>query len=463
MPLSCIVARTKNSKKNGANGEPMMTMKWTTRCLLGVHLFVAAVGASSTYAGTLGPTGDLTNAPVESALSVAIEYYHPGLDHYFLTADPLEIEALSSGRFQGWVRTGEKFAVLPSGSSVAGSTPVCRFFSQLTGSHFYSGIPSECQDVRTRFADSWTLESDDVYRAFLPDSAGDCPAGTEAVYRLWNNRADSNHRYTTDPTVVQTMKARGYIAEGFGRALSIPVALCAPVGVACALAATNPAPIVGTPITISATCTGATTNYVWSGCDSTSDMCTTTSANEGIKTYGLVASGPYGTSDAVAVAIDWKSAAAGIGNAGSQAPSCTLSASNTAPAAGTAISLSVLCTVLPTSYTWTGCSSTGSTCTATSPNGGAITYRVTAMTPAGAATPTSITVNWQGSSTATTSSPSSSSSSSSATSSTSSSTSAAPPSRTPIASIPQGEARVISSNTMADAWQGPQPAGGGTI
>ncbi len=61
----------------------------------------------------------------------------------------------------------------------------------------------------------------------LPDSVtGACPAGTMAVYRMWNNRADSNHRYTTDLTVKAQMLARGYIAEGYG---PNQVIMCAPV------------------------------------------------------------------------------------------------------------------------------------------------------------------------------------------------------------------------------------------
>jgi hypothetical protein len=36
------------------------------------------------------------------------------------------------------------------------------------------------------------------------------------VYRLWNGRSDSNHRYTTDPLTRVTMIARGYVAEGYG-------------------------------------------------------------------------------------------------------------------------------------------------------------------------------------------------------------------------------------------------------
>jgi len=68
----------------------------------------------------------------------------------------------------------------------------------------------------------------ETYGAFdvpLPDlPTGTCAAGTIPVYRLWNNRIDTNHRYTTDVTIKQQMIARGYIAEGFGPE---GVAMCA--------------------------------------------------------------------------------------------------------------------------------------------------------------------------------------------------------------------------------------------
>ena len=51
----------------------------------------------------------------------------------------------------------------------------------------------------------------------LPNTTtGACPAGTVPVYRLWNQRFDSNHRFTTDPVVKAQMVARGYVAEGYG-------------------------------------------------------------------------------------------------------------------------------------------------------------------------------------------------------------------------------------------------------
>ena len=52
--------------------------------------------------------------------------------------------------------------------------------------------------------------------------------GTIPIYRAWNNRIDSNHRYTTDAAVQQAMIAKGYIAEGYGPG-AMPVAMCSPV------------------------------------------------------------------------------------------------------------------------------------------------------------------------------------------------------------------------------------------
>ena len=59
----------------------------------------------------------------------------------------------------------------------------------------------------------------------LPDAmSGACPTGTIPVYRLWNRRVDSNHRYVTDPALRLQMIARGYVPEGYGEG----VAMCAP-------------------------------------------------------------------------------------------------------------------------------------------------------------------------------------------------------------------------------------------
>ena len=49
--------------------------------------------------------------PVPS-MARAVEYYHAGFDHYFMTSDAAEIAALDRGKFQGWQRTGMSFNVV---------------------------------------------------------------------------------------------------------------------------------------------------------------------------------------------------------------------------------------------------------------------------------------------------------------------------------------------------------------
>ena len=162
-------------------------------------------------------------APPKAA---AIEYYNATLDHYFVSALAADIAALDSGTLHGWARTGLAFGAYLE--PAAGTSPVCRFYlpPQNGDSHFYSASPAECADVRARFP-SFVLEAPDVMYVALPDTAtGDCPPGTAKVYRLWNNRADSNHRYTVDAGVKAAMIARGYVAEGYG---PDAVIMCAPV------------------------------------------------------------------------------------------------------------------------------------------------------------------------------------------------------------------------------------------
>jgi len=45
------------------------------------------------------------------------------------------------------------------------------------------------------------------------------------VYRVFSNRADANHRYTTDRATRDLMVARGWLAEGDG---ADTVVMCAP-------------------------------------------------------------------------------------------------------------------------------------------------------------------------------------------------------------------------------------------
>jgi hypothetical protein len=102
-----------------------------------------------------------------------------------------------------------------------GVNPVCRFYIPPPhgDSHFFSASPQECADTIAKFP-RLTQESPNVFFIALPSTsgtnAGACPAGTVPVYRVFNNRADANHRYTTDRATRDQMVARGGVAEGYG-------------------------------------------------------------------------------------------------------------------------------------------------------------------------------------------------------------------------------------------------------
>lgn len=164
-------------------------------------------------------------APVVAKVA-AIEYHYAAFDHYFITAIPNEISALDGGMFPGWMRTGEAFNVYSNPS--VGSASVCRFFSTSfapKSSHFYTPDAGECAIVNQN--GGWLLEGD-VMSAPVPDQAGNCLAGTQPVYRLYNNGqgAAPNHRYTTSLAIRSQMLAQGWIAEGYG---NVGVIMCSPI------------------------------------------------------------------------------------------------------------------------------------------------------------------------------------------------------------------------------------------
>lgn len=164
------------------------------------------------------------------AVARAVEYYHARLDHYFMTADKAEMDALDVRKFEGWQRTAISFnVVVPNASTGGMAIPVCRYYGSPAyglDSHFYSASPDECAAVHSKWPDQWLLESTNVFQVYMPDwTSGACPAGTLPVYRTWNGRMDSNHRYAMDPRVQSMMMGKGGTAEGYGNP---PVVLCSP-------------------------------------------------------------------------------------------------------------------------------------------------------------------------------------------------------------------------------------------
>jgi len=152
-----------------------------------------------------------------------VEFYNPTLDHYFITYVGTEIAKLENGDTPGWVATGLSFSAYPAERT--GLSAVCRIYIPpgKGDGHYYGRDKAEC-DAAMAKNPSFILESPNFFYLY-PTTAGNCAAGLTPVYRVYSNRADANHRYTTSRAVRDTMVAKGWLAEGDGPDV---VVMCAP-------------------------------------------------------------------------------------------------------------------------------------------------------------------------------------------------------------------------------------------
>jgi hypothetical protein len=181
--------------------------------------------ANSARAGETGSYSlSVTFGNPSTEAAEVIEFYHSGLDHYFMTADPNEAAGLVGNSALGWVRTGNTF-------KSGGSTPVCRFYGSMTpgpNSHFYTLAGAECDSLKQLQANTpatekrWNFESLDF--SSTPAIDGTCESGTIPVYRAYNagyaKGVDSNHRMVRKVSAIQEVVNRGWVSEG--------VVMCAP-------------------------------------------------------------------------------------------------------------------------------------------------------------------------------------------------------------------------------------------
>jgi hypothetical protein len=158
--------------------------------------------------------------PVTGALAQptgsAVEYYHAGFDHYFITARQSEITLLDGGAFGGvWRRTEQTIPVWTAGGP--STAEACRFFTEAfppKSSHFYTSSAVECNGLKQ--GTTWKFE--DVAFHLKAETLGNCPAGSLSLYRLYNEVRSGapNHRYATSRTIFDQMVAQGWTAEGSG-------------------------------------------------------------------------------------------------------------------------------------------------------------------------------------------------------------------------------------------------------
>jgi 6-phosphogluconolactonase (cycloisomerase 2 family) len=177
-----------------------------------------SLGATATAAKSIAVAGGAIPTPVS-----VVEFYSASLDHYFITWVADEIAKLDNGTFKGWVRTGLSFNAWATAQS--GTSAVCRIYIPpgKGDGHFFGRDANECDGTMTRNP-TFVLESSTFFYLY-PPTLGNCAVGQVPVYRVFSNRADANHRYTTSRAVRDQMVAKGWLAEGDG---ADTVVMCAP-------------------------------------------------------------------------------------------------------------------------------------------------------------------------------------------------------------------------------------------
>ena len=192
----------------------------------GAPFFVATGGR-----GALIATVD--TAVVVPTRVTLVEYYHAGLNYYFMTSRDNEKALLDA--VPAWARTGATFPMLAYPEpAVSGNV---RFFfdkvakSGTRGSHFYTISSSDVAALTalnpTNAATPQKPQNEGVDSyAYRPNGTGvsaTCGAGQVPVYRLFRGSKfpdDPNHRFTTSLSIYNQFVAQNWDGEG--------VAFCVP-------------------------------------------------------------------------------------------------------------------------------------------------------------------------------------------------------------------------------------------
>jgi len=346
-----------------------------------------------------------------------------GLDSHFYSADPAECQRVLINWPLAWLMESSNVfrAYLPdttTGACPGGTTAIYRLWNTRSDvNHRYtnradvaqaminigyvpegygtSSIPTAfCAPASTTPAISCTVSASSVTPLVGSNAMLTAACDGNPTQYAWTGCASSS------PSCVVTSAAPGtqiYLVKASnGSAISGPAGISLawqagalpPGTVSCSLASTNVSPAVGSSTVLTAICTGSPTSYAWVGCTSSSNTCVATSASPGSRSYSVSASNGSSTSSPTSVNVNWQPAGT---------VSCVPATSNAFPVVGTSITLSANCTGNPTSYSWAGCTSSTSTCVATSSTPGNQIYAVTGSNSTSTGAAATVSVNWQSS------------------------------------------------------------------
>jgi hypothetical protein len=158
----------------------------------------------------------------------------------------------------------------------------------------------------------------------------------------------------------------------------------------CTISPNSGSPAVNTTLTLTASCTNSPTSYQWQNCASVAGsphQCTTTESLPVTRIYRVQGVNTSGVGVPSDLNVTWQSPP-------TAPPVCTLAASSPTPYLGGSLTLTASCTQSPTSYTWTGCNSSGSTCQASASAVGPASYSVRATNSFGPGASAPVNVTW---------------------------------------------------------------------
>jgi len=104
---------------------------------------------------------------VDPDASPVYRFWSPVTSSHFYTIDPAERDKLLREFAGVWIPEGIAFYAYAEGSQPADTVPVFRFWSPVTSTHFYTANEAESDTLRRNFPDVWTFEGIAWY-AFRP-------------------------------------------------------------------------------------------------------------------------------------------------------------------------------------------------------------------------------------------------------------------------------------------------------
>jgi hypothetical protein len=156
--------------------------------------YTAALGADYGVVGAVGADNKARAVDLLDKLSLCLapvyRFWSPQLGRHFYTINAGEKNKLVRRFADVWMYEGISYYAFKD-PVMAGLQPVYRFWSPVSGAHFYTMSQAERDKLIQKYPTQWTYEGP-VFYAFAPDSG---PAGTLPVYRFWQTN-NYSHFFT---------------------------------------------------------------------------------------------------------------------------------------------------------------------------------------------------------------------------------------------------------------------------